>query len=235
VTTPTQSAIGFPRAAESARSDLKAIWSRLPTMHDECWCPRRPDHDRSTPTLPAGFGPDDVPGPTWDCGQGDHRARQGWQRMIGHIETAQTTQAAILEAILPVRRGLSVVVCRPTSLLDAQHSVRTLRGRLSATQALWEDLDVPRQQWLARQLMGPRGNPDGSCFDEIRLAMCETQRVVREVGTGKPPAVCPRCRRVGSIGQPRKGGLCFACDKQAYRMGRRQRQTTVRAWKRDNC
>lgn len=233
-------AVGFPRAVDLARRDLQAIWDRLPTMHDEGWHPRRPDRDRPTPTLPPGFGPDDVPGPTWDCGLGDHRVRQGWQRMICHIERAEQAATDVLCAALGIQ-SRSVPPCRPTGLVDAQMAVQRLRDRTADSEALWRQwagvdeatptwrVDVPRSQWLAQQLMGPRGNPAGSCFDLVKHAMHETQRVVAIVGNGKPPPPCSDCKRIGSVGQPRKGGKCDACYQRKYRLDRRQRQAKVRA------
>lgn len=248
--TPSSSLIGPARAFALAFGDLQAVSSRLETMHVECWHPAGPNRDRPTPHRDPNAGPDDVKGIVRDCGLGDERARQGWGRMTWHLRNAEQVSSDVLLAL----RGIEsrpVAVYRPTSLLDAQSGVKRIGSRLRALQGLhgmWSEgvagavdiggVDVPRAQWLARQLMGERGRPQGSCFAELEQARYEAQRVVREVGTGKPPAACPQCRRLGSIGQPRKGGLCFACDKRNQRSKRptaRVRQTTVRAWKRSKA
>ena len=231
LTSPT---LGPARAFDLAKRDLQAIADRHETMHTECWWPKQPDRDRPTPTLPPGLDVDTVPGPTWDCGQGDHQIRQGWERMVCHLYAAELAQAEVLAALLE-RETPHVRRCRPTSLLDAQHCVERLTKRLSASQGFHDSMadDVPRQMWLARQLMGPRGNPAGSCFDHIKCAMYEAQRAVPIVGNGKPPPPCTKCRRIGSVGQPRKGGLCHACYQARYRLERRQRQAKVRAHRED--
>jgi hypothetical protein len=221
--------LGPARAFDLAHRDLHAITVRLETMHAEGWHPRQPDHDRPTPLRPPG-DVDYVPGITRDCGQGDEQVRQGWARMVRHLHAAEQQSTDVLCAAVGTQ-SRCVPPCRPTSLLDAQSATRRLTERYSALQRLWERWStdsVPNSMWLARQLMGERGRPDGSPCEHIRQAMFETQRVVVIVGNGKPPPPCSKCKRIGSFGQPRKGGLCHACYQARYRLERRTRQTKVR-------
>lgn len=237
--TPTSAVIGPLRAFGLGDRDLKAISDRLEPMHTECWLPAGPNRDRPTPHRDPTAGPDDVKGIVRDCGLGDERARQGWARMIWHLRNAEQVSTDVLRAL----RGLEarpVSAYAPTELVDAQCGVERLQKALAALQRFYVQwasddghlIDVPRAQWLARQLMGERGRPQGSCFAEIEAAMYEAQRVVRQVGSGKSPVACPQCRRLGSIGQPRRGGLCYSCDNRNTRLGTRTRQTKVRAWQR---
>jgi hypothetical protein len=211
--------------------DLPAIAVRLEPMHEAGWWPAQPDHDRPTPHRPPGIDPDFVAGSTWDCGQGDERVRQGWGRMVCHLHHAEQQSTDVLCAALGID-GRSVPVCQATALLDAQSSVRRLRERYSGLQRLWEKWstsEVPNAMWLARQLMGERGRPEGSPCEHVRQAMFEAQRAIPIVGNGKPPPPCTECKRIGSVGQPRKGGKCDACYQRRYRLLARQRQSTVRA------
>jgi hypothetical protein len=96
-----------------------------------------------------------------------------------------------------------------------------------------EFVSVPNAMWLARQLMGERGHPEGSPCEHVRQAMFEAQRAIPIVGNGKPPPPCTECKRIGSVGQPRKGGKCDACYQRKYRLDRRQRQAKVRAHRED--
>jgi hypothetical protein len=236
--------LGPARAFDLAHRDLAAIAARLEPMHDAAWWPAQPDHDRPTPNRPPTVDPDFVAGSMWDCGQGDERVRQGWTRMVCHLWRADETATVVLRAGLCVTRDAPVVVYRPTSLLDAQLGVKRLQARHKALERLWERWtvdDVSRARWLADALMkGPTGHEDGSCCDDIKHAMYEAQRAIPIVGNGKPPATCTQCRRLGSIGQPRIGGVCFACDKRNQRAGVprrttvvvRQRRATLRAQRR---
>ena len=222
--------LGPARAFDLAARDLHAIAQRLATMHDIGWTPAQPDHDRPTLTLPAGAGPDDVPGPAWDPGLGDYRVRQGWQRMVCHLAHAEQTMTDVLCAALGLQ-SRPVPPCRPTGLVDVQVCVRRLQDRTGDLRGLWREwsgerpetptwrVDQPRARWLARQLDPP--------FEHIRQAMYETQRAVPIVGSGKPPATCTQCRRLGSIGQPRIGGVCYACDQRNKRAGIPRRTTVV--------
>jgi hypothetical protein len=103
------------------------------------------------------------------------------------------------------------------------HASATGTGRCSASGSV-----ALRARWLAEALTeGPSGKEAGSCCDDIKQAMHEAQRVIPIVGNGKPPATCVQCRRLGSIGQPRIGGVCFACDKRNQRAGIPRRTTVV--------
>ena len=245
--TPTSALIGPNRAFELAFRDLNAINARLDVMHTEAWLPAGPNRDRPTPHRDPAAHPDHVKGSTWDCGLADEQARQGWQRMIWHLRNAEQVSTDVLCAAVGVE-SRSVAAYAPTGLLDAQSGVKRLASRLRALRGLhglWSEgvaggvtvggVDVPRAQWLARELMGERGRPQGSCFDEVKQAMHEAEKIVRQVGTGKPPDVCSQCRSPRSVGQPRKGGLCYACDKRNQRnplASARVRRTTVKAWRR---
>lgn len=224
--------IGPARAFDLAHGDLAAVSARLTTMFEAGWWPAQPDHDR--PTRPPAAG-----GPQFDCGLGDERARQAWARLTGHLTAAEQQATDVLCAAVDTQ-SRCVPVCRHASLLDAQSSVARLRERLTALQRLWAlwagnvevaptwQVDIPRSQWLARQLMGERSHTTGSAFWHLEQARYDAQKIVREVGNGRPPAACPKCRRTGSIGQPRKGGLCHACYQTKYRLERRQRQHAAR-------
>lgn len=220
----------FPEVVDLALADLDAVDKRLPTFFDECWVPAAPNHDRPTRQLPPNVDPDHVPGPVWDCGLADHRAREGWKQMIQHLTAAAVTANETLCATLDVQPR-PVPPCRPAALTDAQFTVRLLRERYKAIHALWGQWSAdsdPRVRWLEDALMkGPGGREDGSCCDDVKQAMHAAQRVVRQVGTGKAPATCTQCRRLGSIGQPRIGGACFACDKRNQRAGLPRRTTVV--------
>lgn len=222
--------LGPARAFDLAHRDLAAIKVRLEPMHDAAWWPAQPDRDRPTPHRPPGLDDDYVAGSTWDCGQGDERVRQGWARMVCHLHQAEQQATDVLCAALDVS-SRPVAVCRATSLLDAQLATRRLQERYGGLQRLWERWstgEVPNAMWLARQLMGERGRPEGSPCEHVRQAMFEAQRTIPIVGNGKAPPPCTDCKRIGSVGQPRKGGKCDACYQRKYRLDRRQRQAKVR-------
>lgn len=252
--TPTSALIGPNRAFELADGELKAISSRLPTMYDECYVPAGPNRDRPTPHRDPTAGPDDVKGSKWDCGLADERAREAWVELVAHLERAEQQATNILRA-LPGWDAAPVPVCRPASLLDAQLRVQRLRRLLWALRGFYETyagtaptapkdggvavdsygVDPERARWLLAQLGYKDDKKPGFCFSEITYAKYKAQGIVREVGNGRPPDVCPGCRRTGSVGQPRKGGLCYACDKRNQRnplASARVRRTTVKAWRR---
>lgn len=207
-------AIDLATGLDAAFRDLRAIAGRLTTMHDEGYWPAAPDHDAPTRQRTVA-GPDDVPGQLRDCGVGDERARVAWCAMSGHLYAAELAAADALAAI--GGRPAPVPVPRPTSLLDAQTAVRRLSGRLRGLQRLWSAAPPPVARKLADALLGARGRHNGTCLWHICQAMYESTSTVAEVGNGQPPPPCTGCRRVGSVGQPRKGGLCHACYQRRWR------------------
>lgn len=224
----TVPSLGPARAFDLAARDLAAIAARLEPMFDEGWRPHAPNPDR-----PGTTNPDPAGGPIWDCGMGDERVRQGWRRLNRHLAAAEQQATDALCAALGVQ-SRSVPVSPPRSLDGTIGCVKRLQARVGPLRRLWDEWDgvgdVEHEQaarWLARQLMGERGRPQGSAFDHITQAMYEAQRAIPIVGTGKPPATCTQCRRLGSIGQPRIGGLCYACDQRNRRAGVTRRTTVV--------
>lgn len=203
-------------ALDAAYRDLRAISGRLTTMHEEAYWPRAPDRDAPTRQhLAAAATPDDVPGLDRDCGMGDERVRGAWHRMSGHLHAAELRAGAALG----VQTAL-IAPLRATSLLDAQCAVRRLGGRLRGLQRLYGAADAQQARHLADAVMGPRGRHTHTCLWHVEQAMHEATSAVAEVGDGRPAPPCTGCRKVGSVGQPRKGGLCHACYQRRWRRDR---------------
>lgn len=210
--------VGFPKAVAQAVDDLAAIAARLPAMHDEGWHPARTASDRPSPPRPPDAPPDFVPGATWDCGLGDHQVRERWTVLVGHLHRAEQQATDVLCAAFGMT-SRCVPVCRPTSLLDAQSSTRRLQERVGALSAFLGQADSRQARWLETHL--------AACLGDIAAAYYQTVRVVPIVGTGKAPATCIQCRRLGTIGQPRRGGLCYTCYTRNQRAGLPRRTTVV--------
>lgn len=248
------------RPIVGAVDDLGIVLARLDVVWDEGWWPAQPD--REAPRSDSGA--DVVPGPRWDFGLGNHRARQAWHRIDAHLEAADGLSRLVLAYLDPVHshpqspilisdgqvvrpdqnepeveHGENAGRIRPNpSLQSTRTTALMLRRRVEGLRKL-RDGTHPSDisTWIETALAGRAGHPHGSVCWHVEQARHAVVGIVAIVGNGRRPHVCGRCRKPGTVGDPRRKGWCAACYRAWFRGDRattlsNRRRPAVMA---DNC
>lgn len=172
---------------------------------------------------------DRVPGPRYDLGFGDHRARVAYQaaaRLTGRIESVGLV-AFVVAGGAPWRRLNPTSSTRPEAAIAA---VAATTGAMLELGHRLETLDPHDVHLVARAVIGARTSTGPS--PAALAALTWKARTILEAatagGSSSPAADTVVCRMCGQApALPKTGGRCGTCAYD-HRAGQRSRATMLR-------